>query len=205
MNKGKLFLEGEHVALRPIEPEDMPRITKWINDGTVTYYMFYGQEPRTVAHVSEEFDHYIKSANEAAFLVEDKQTGTPVGFAGLFEIHSTSRKAEFRVLLGEKAFWNRGYGTEVTELLIFYGFDRLNLNRVFLGVTDENRGAVRAYEKTGFKVEGRLRQDIYRNSRYYDSIRMAILRDEYYPDLFARHQQRFAPARPVVPQKETIG
>jgi RimJ/RimL family protein N-acetyltransferase len=153
--------------------------------------MFTGQRPVTIEQVAESIRAQTADAAHAVFLVGDRSTGVPVGTAGLHDIHLTARKAEFRVLLGAREFWNKGYGTEVTELLTFYGFDRLNLNKVWLGVTDDNLRGLRAYQKAGYREEGRLRQELYRNSRYYDAIRMSLLRDEYYPDIHAIHAKRF--------------
>ncbi|MEK6858024.1 MAG: GNAT family protein, partial [Nanoarchaeota archaeon] len=68
---------------------------------------------------------------------------------------------------------------EVTKLLVQYAFDKLNLNKVYLGVNVENIGAVKSYEKTGFVHEGRLREEVYRNGRYYDVHKMSILRSEW--------------------------
>ena len=115
----------------------------------------------------------------------------PIGYAGLYDQHPTCHRAEFRVLLGERDFWGKGYGTEVTELLTFYGFDRLDLHRVYLGVVADNAGAVRAYEKAGFVREGVLRDEVYRNSRFYDGIRMGLLRQEYYEKYYQAHKARF--------------
>jgi RimJ/RimL family protein N-acetyltransferase len=192
------FLRGELVVLRSVDEADAPVVLSWMSDEVVTYYMFTGQRPMTSLQAAEELRRQTDSGSNTVFMVEDLKTRRPVGLAGLYDIHPAARKAEFRVLLGEKECWNKGYGTEVTELLTFYGFDRLNLNRIWLGVTAENRGGVRAYQKAGYREEGRLREDLYRNSRYYDSIRMSILRSEYYPDLYKKHAQRFrsGPPRP---------
>lgn len=186
-----IFLAGERLVLRPLTPEDASILAPWMNDDEVTYFMFTGQRPITVGQLSEEIRRQAENPAHAVFLIEDRATRKPIGYAGLYDIHPTARKAEFRILLGAKEFWNKGYGTEVTELLTFYGFDRLNLNKVWLGVTGDNIGAVRAYEKAGFKAEGRLRQELYRNSRYYDAIRMSVLRDEYYPAMQETHAKRF--------------
>jgi len=187
----RVFLAGAQVILRGLEDDDMDHVARWVNHPDVTYTMFTGQRPMSQAQVAAEWRRYLENPNHVVFLVEDRRTHRPLGLAGLYDIHPTGRKAEFRVLIGEKDFWNRGYGTEITELVTFYGFDRLNLNRVWLGVTAENKGGVRAYEKAGFRKEGVLRQDLYRNSRYYDTIRMSVLREEYYRDLYPRHVKRF--------------
>ena len=189
-----VFLCGDRAALRPLTPDDAGILVAWMLDAEVTQFMFTGQRPVTVEQLREEIRRDTASTSNTVFLVVDRAARTPVGYAGLYDIHHTARKAEFRVLLGAKEFWNKGYGTEVTELLTFYGFDRLNLNKVWLGVTDENRGAIRAYQKAGFREEGRLRQELYRNSRYYDALRMSVLREEYYPAMHAEHAKRFGSA-----------
>lgn len=178
------FLKGNKIMLRQIDVEDMKKLSKliscWVNDGIVTYYMFAGQTPHNSSQIFDDFKKLIESDHNVIFLVLDKTTEKPIGYAGLYEINSIARKAEYRILIGDRNFWGRGLGTEITELLTYYGFDYLNLHRIYLGFTADNIAAKRAYEKAGFKHEGILKDDIYRNSRYYDSVRMAILRDEYY-------------------------
>lgn len=185
------FLRGDGVALRPVRPADIPLLARWLNDEAVTYFMFTGQRPLTEAQVSEEVQRAASRATNAVFTVVERAAGRAIGTAGLYDIHPTALKAEFRVLIGDRSCWNKGYGTEVTELLTFYGFDRLNLNKVWLGVIADSAAAHRAYVKAGFREEGRLRQELYRNSRYYDAIRMSLLRSEYYPDMHRAHARRF--------------
>jgi RimJ/RimL family protein N-acetyltransferase len=91
------------------------------------------------------------------------------------------RNASFRVFIGDKLSWDRGIGTDCARLMLRYGFEKLNLNRIWLGVNAANERAVRAYEKAGFVREGLLRQEQFRNARYYDVVRMAVLREEYTP------------------------
>ena len=191
------FLEGELVALRPTAPTDAELLAAWAADEEVTYFMFTGQRPLTVAQAADSLQRDVTDASNTVFMVVDRANGQTIGTAGLYGIHPTALKAEFRVLLGNKACWNKGYGAEVTELLTFYGFDRLNLNKLWLGVIVENAGAHRAYLRAGFREEGRLRDELYRNSRYYDAIRMSVLRSEYYPDMHARHAKRFQAAPPT--------
>jgi RimJ/RimL family protein N-acetyltransferase len=187
------FLQGPRIALRPVRPEDAAVLARWMADEEVTYFMFSGQWPLTYARVAGDLQHTLDDARNAVFMVVERESGRTIGTAGLYDAHSTALKAEFRVLLGDKMCWNRGYGTEVTELLTFYGFDRLNLNKIWLGVIAENAGAHQAYLKAGYREEGRLRDELYRNSRYYDAIRMSVLRSEYYPDMHRAHAKVFQP------------
>lgn len=189
------FLKGEKILLQPMEIENLKELSRlivnWVNDGIVTYYMFTGQIPRNSEQVFNDFKKHLEAENNVIFLVLDKAAKKPIGYAGLYEIHLTARSAEFRILIGENDFWGKGYGTEATELLTFYGFDRLNLNRIYLGYTADNKGAAKAYEKAGYVYEGTLKEDLYRNSRYYDSIKMAILRKDYYEKFYKSHLSRY--------------
>jgi RimJ/RimL family protein N-acetyltransferase len=89
------------------------------------------------------------------------------------------RRATFSILIGDQAFWGRGYGTEATRLMVAYGFKRLNLHRIELGVLEANEYAVRAYLKVGFVEEGRARQYAFVNGRYFDSIWMGLLAETF--------------------------
>lgn len=191
------FLKGERCILQPLDLESMPaianQIAQWINDEVVTYFMFTGQKPLTreqvIVNIKKDLD-----AGNIVFLVCDSKSKKLIGYAGLYDINPVARKAEFRILIGEKTFWGKGYGTEITELLTYYGFDRLNLHRIYLGYTVANKAAQRTYEKAGYKHEGIQKDDIYRNSIYYDTARMAILRKDYYEKYYKAHVKKFKPS-----------
>jgi len=185
------FLQSERTCLRPVETADVPLIARWLNNPAITKFMFYGQLPMNLEQATDMVMGQVRSSHNTVFMVCDRRTKRPIGFAGLYDIHLTAHKADFRILLGERRSWGKGIGTEVTELLTFYGFDRLNLHRLALGLTAENKGARRTYEKAGYVLEGTLRDDIYRNGRYYDSLKMAILREDYLATRYVKHQKRF--------------
>ncbi len=92
---------------------------------------------------------------------------------------SWCRRASFGILIGDKAAWGKGYGSEATRLMLRHAFETLNLNRVWLHVYEYNQRGIRAYEKVGFRREGVLRQDTFRDGRYWDTIAMAVLREEW--------------------------
>jgi RimJ/RimL family protein N-acetyltransferase len=84
-------------------------------------------------------------------------------------------------MLGEKEFWNKGYGTEAMQLVLQHGFQTLNLNRIMLEVYTTNPRAIRCYEKVGFVHEGCKRQGMYKNGVYIDVLLMSVLRQEWAP------------------------
>jgi len=114
-----------------------------------------------------------------AFVVVDRKTGKPVGCCGLYAIQWICRRADFRILIGEPSAWDKGFGSEAAQLTVAYGFDKLNLETIYLGVNVENERAIKSYENAGFVREGVRRKLIYRNGRYYDALMMSVLREEY--------------------------
>lgn len=174
------FLEGHLTLLRGLTEADLDGpMPQWSNDREVTRMLYRGAFPETRATAAKAMEVVAANPKEVELAIEDKASGAHIGVTGLHSMNHVARSAEFRILIGDKAFWNGGFGTEVTQLMVAYGFEVLNMHKVWLGVTADNVGAVRCYEKVGFVQEGVLRDETYRNSRYYDAVRMSILRDEY--------------------------
>ncbi|MGC1106890.1 MAG: GNAT family protein [Candidatus Acidiferrales bacterium] len=175
------FLQGQQVYLRCLEQADLQLMAEWLNDADVTRLLFMGLFPANLESLIAQWERDRGNPEEVTLAVCDKASNKFVGTTGLYRIHWVMRTAEFRVFLGDKRVWNRGIGTECVKLMVVYGFEKLNLNKVWLGVNADNFGGVKAYQKAGFVHEGVLRQEQYRNFRYYDAIRMSLLRSEYEP------------------------
>ena len=175
------FIVGEKIYLRGLEKDDLAgNMFQWANDPEVTHYMVTGARPNSMELLEEEYAQLVASKNDVVLAIIDKKTNIHIGNVGLYVINWISRSAEFRIIIGEKEYYNKSYGTEATRLTAQYGFERLNLNRVWLGVNTEHTAAIKAYEKAGFVREGILRQEMYRNGRHYDAVRMSILREEHF-------------------------
>jgi RimJ/RimL family protein N-acetyltransferase len=174
------FMAGDQVYVRSLVRDDLVSMLEWINDPDVTRLLFVGITPANLELLTEQWEHEQRSRNDVVFAVCRKNSSDAfVGTTGLYGINWVMRTGEFRVFIGDKTVWNHGIGSECTKLMVVYGFEKLNLNRVWLGVNAANTGGVRAYEKAGFVREGILRQEQYRNFRYYDVIRMSVLRGDY--------------------------
>lgn len=174
------YIIGKKLYLRGLKKEDLAgNMFQWANDPEVTYYMFMGHKPNTKEALEEEYERIIRSEKDVVLAIIDKKTDAHIGNAGLYDIKWIYRSAEYRVVIGEKKFWNKGYGTEAGNLVLDYGFNKLNLNKIWLGVNADHKSAIKSYQRSGFVKEGILRQEIYRNGRYYDAVRMSILRKEF--------------------------
>lgn len=171
---------GQLVRLRRVDPvRDVDDRVRWINDPAVNRYL--GMRPQQLSR--EEVRKYLESCAAAAtdpveFAAETLE-GRHIGGTTLRNFNQIARSAEFAICIGEPEFHGKGYGTEVTRLMIEVGFAGFNLNRIYLTAWEGNAGAVRAYEKAGFVKEGLLRDYAFANGRYHNAFLMAILRRDY--------------------------
>ena len=173
------MLTGKLVRLRPLEPTDLDREYTWINDPEVTEFL----EARYPASREAErawLEGQTKvSYPDVTLAIETLAEGRHIGTLSLGSVHGEDRKATFGILIGEKEFWSRGYGTDATLTLLRFAFDEVNLRRVVLHVHEDNDRAIACYRKCGFVEEGRLRQDRYRHGVYIDTLVMGVLADEF--------------------------
>ncbi len=172
------FLIGSLVYLRPLELADARTLVPWFNDPEITRFLLQ-YRPRSVAEQEDFLRRLAESTTDLVLGITTREGDRLVGATGLHQMDMRNRHAAFGITIGDKKAWGRGYGTEATRLLLRHGFFTLNLNRVWLHVYEFNNRALRIYEKIGFRVEGRLRQDTFRDNRYWDTIVMGVLREEW--------------------------
>ena len=102
-----------------------------------------------------------------------------IGYTNLFGLSWNHGDTWLGIGIGERDAWGKGYGTDAVRVMLRYVFTELNLRRVTLGVFAYNPRAIRAYEKAGFKQEGRLRQYLLRDSQRHDILIMGALGEEW--------------------------
>lgn len=180
MSANQIYLEGHQIYLRSVKAEDFGSImVQWVNDKDVTRYLSRGVFPGHPEAFQDEFHSLKNSKTDLQLAICLKETDKYIGVTGLHSLNWIAHHGEFRILIGDKDSWGKGVGTEAAQLMTAYGFETLHLNKVWLGVNEENAKAAQSYLKAGFKEEGRLRQEVFRNGKLYDVIRMSILKDEY--------------------------
>src|SRR5262245_34525446 len=172
------YLIGQALYLRPVERADAPLLQSWINHPDITRTIL--SRPPINLQAEEEFiDRVTRSEHDLVLLIVLREGDRPVGATGLHQIDFRNRHAAFGIMLGEPSEWGKGHGTEATRLIVGHAFETMNLNRVWLQVFEYNERAIRCYERVGFQKEGVLRQDNYREGRYWDTFVMGILRSEW--------------------------
>jgi len=192
------MIYGLKTRLRRIERQDIPTFVRWFGDPQVREYLLMNR-PISTAEEERWFERQLDRHDAEMFAIEAAvdSTGSAtagstvqisaatqwvhIGNGGLESVNWTHRFAELGIVIGEKEYWNRGFGTDAVRTLVRYGFQEMNLHRIYLHVYEDNARAIRAYEKCGFQHEGRLRDGVYRRGRYYDLLVMSILSHEFEP------------------------
>lgn len=165
-------LENEKVILRYIDENDTTNIVKWRNNSNVRKNFIY-QETFTEEIHNNWMKNYVNTGRVVQFIIVEKSTGYSIGSVFLRDIDEKNNKAEFGIFIGEDEARGKGFGTEATNLILDYGFNKLKLNKVFLRVLAKNIGAIKSYEKAGFDREGLFREDVRIKDNYEDVIFMA--------------------------------
>ena len=175
------IIYGERIRLRSAERSDLEKFVDWVNDPEVTAGLTLFL-PMSSVDEDKWFETIMKNPQEEKPLVVEMKDGDDyrlIGNSGFLEFDWIARSAEVGIMIGDKSVWNQGYGTEVMTLLLRHGFQTLNLNRICLRVYDNNKRAIRSYEKAGFVHEGCMRQGVYRHGKYFDILFMSVLRKEW--------------------------
>ena len=109
----------------------------------------------------------------------DTEEGRAIGNLGLHAIDEEQGRATLGIALGEKEYWDRGYGADAITQVLRWAFTELGLRRVDRGADEDNVRAIRCYEKCGFVREGLARAYRVRKGRAVNSVTMGILREEW--------------------------
>jgi diamine N-acetyltransferase len=177
---------GDRIRFRAVEKEDLPLFVKWLNDPEVRRGILL-HNPVSQTEENGWYERMLqRPVDEHVMVIDVKESLTEpgednwkiIGSLAFDQIDWHIRAAEMGILIGDKTYWNQGYGTEAVRLLCLHGFNTLNLNRIYLHVFENNPGAIRAYEKAGFIHEGRERQAEYMDGQFIDVLRMSILKSE---------------------------
>jgi len=171
------MIYGQKTRLRRVERDDIPTFVRWFTDPEVREFLTIYQ-PFSTAEEEKWFEAQLDDRDSEMFAIETAD-GVHIGNIALHNVNWQYRHAGLGIVIGEKEYWGKGYGSDAVRTLVRFAFQEMNMHRVFLRVRDDNARGIRAYEKCGFQHEGRLREAIYSNGRYYDELWMGILGQEF--------------------------
>lgn len=192
------MIQGKKTGLRAIEAEDLRKIWEWENDGAVMELASSAPERCISFETVQRIFGAAKppDAREGRFLIVDRE-GAPLGVASYWLPKARfDRSAEIGIYIGERGHWHQGHGSEAFVLLMEVLFQSLGMHRVGVSVGAHNQPMRKMMEKLGLQLEGTIREERFIHGRYFDTLKMGILRHEF-DALYGREGESAHPAELV--------
>jgi RimJ/RimL family protein N-acetyltransferase len=178
---GGTLLRGPRVRLRPLERTDLPRYQELFSEPEISLHYGGLGVPENLNQLQRRFDAGEFDTTDRFLVLAIETEGTLIGTMVLRnEENLPSRSATFGIIIGDPAYLDRGYGTEASTLLLAYAFAVLGYHKVNLDLFEYNARAQAMYEKLGFVVEGRRRENHWTRGRFWDDILMGITAEEWW-------------------------
>ncbi len=181
MNTQLPVLAGRRVRLEQLTERHLPEVGRWRRDEEVTRYWITRKAP-----TDRELEEWLaenRRTGSWTWIVYDERANA-VGYIDVFAISVEHRHCEISLMIGERSAQGRGYGQECLRVVLAYLFSGRadggpGMHRVSLTVVDQNAAARRVYERCGFVVEGRLREDMWIDGAWHDQLVMSVLDREF--------------------------
>ncbi|MCX7711455.1 MAG: GNAT family N-acetyltransferase [Clostridia bacterium] len=171
---------GEKVRLREYRKEDIPLRLSFINDPELQKYLVADTPyPMTLREEEKWFESISALGDTYKFAIETLGDKKFIGGCSINDVDWKNSVATVGIFIGDKDYWGNGYGTDAMKTLVSFIFSQMNINKIRLTCYSFNGRAIKSYEKCGFKIEGVLRQEMFKDGRYHDKIAMGILREEF--------------------------
>ncbi|SFE66633.1 Protein N-acetyltransferase, RimJ/RimL family [Bacillus sp. OV194] len=181
------MITGQKVELRPVSLEDFKRNYLWRNDEETAKLEagtgFFRHSNVPLEKIEADYEESILKLDKREVGVFSVYTTGEnpkhIGVVSYRELNIISRRCTVGIGIGLKEYWGKGFGTDAMKTLIHFLFQSMNLKRIQLDTWSGNTRAIRSYEKCGFEIEGRLRNNAYIDGKYYDTIVMGLLKEEF--------------------------
>ena len=147
----------------------------WLRDPEINRYLVQPDKDTTLEEVRAYCHSLMSSGTDRFFAILDREAGAHIGNLRLGPIDSAARHCRLGMLIGDRNYHGRGFGTEAVGLALTFCFETLHMHKVYLNVIGENYAAIRTYEKNGFVTEGVLEDHIFLRGRFHDLRLMGLI------------------------------
>jgi len=172
-------LAGNLVTLRRHVPDNLGSFRRWYADPEIARLARYQQTAMRPEEIERFFATRAVGPDALSMAVHERSSDRLIGTCAFSQLDGDNGSALYHITIGERDAWGRGYGTEATQLMIDHAFGTLGLHRIALFVFEFNERAIRAYQRCGFVAEGRSRESVWRDGRWWDELAMSILDSDW--------------------------
>ncbi|OEH85487.1 GNAT family N-acetyltransferase [Desulfuribacillus stibiiarsenatis] len=175
------MLKGESINLQAIEREDLKLLMLWRN---LPNFRKHFREYREINMAMQEnwfTTKVLNDPNTLMFSIRRNSDSELLGCCGLCYINWINRHADLSLYIGwEETYIDEvGYAEESCNLLFNYAFNELNLNKIWTEIYEFDTKKIDLYQKLGFQLDGKLRQNYYYNGQWWDSLLFSVLKKDW--------------------------
>ena len=174
-----IYSEDYKIGIRAIEKSDLSVIQQWRNDESLRRYF---REYRDFSMTQKEnwYNSMIADNRFEMFIIEDLDSRKPIGVTGLTYIDWVNRHADVHFYIGKDSLWiDDDYSPTAIRLILDYGFNTLNLNKLWAEIYEIDNKKLNFFKSLGFKIDASLREHYFHKGKYYTSHILSLLRNEY--------------------------
>ena len=176
------FLKGKRFYLTGLKEkhlgDDQPYFN-WLNDLSLDLYTERSFFPNNKDRMLAYYELACANSNLLLLGIFDNETDKHIGNITLQEIDWINRRAFIAYMLGDRNFAGKGIITDAVLMMMYYGYHKLNLERIWGGVSNLHAASMRICDKVGLKKEGVMRNHLCRNGEASDVIVVGSIRSEW--------------------------
>lgn len=163
------------VYLRAFEPEDYKTTIRWRNDDKIWDMLGGTKYFVSEAYEKKWMEDAIFKSNDVKLAVCLKEGNRHIGNVYMTDIDIAKQSCHSHILIGETDCWGKGYAREALLMAVSYMFNERNIHRIEARVLESNTQSLRMHEKCGYKIEGLLRDTVFKDGRWQNQYVMSLL------------------------------
>lgn len=173
------MIRTKRLILRRLTAEDVTKkYVNWLNDPEVNQFLETKHSQQTLQSCLDFVQSTNQDPNNHLFGVFLKDTQEHIGNAKIGFVNTHYQTGQVSLFIGEKQYWGKGYSTELIQALSDYGFKQLGLHKLEAGCYENNLGSLNVFLRSGYSVEGFLRQHVIHNGKRLGCFQLGKLANE---------------------------
>ena len=174
-----IFSKDKKIGIRAVEKSDLLLIQSWRNDESLRQY-FREYRDFSITQKENWYNNMITDNRFEMFVIKDCSNDVSIGVAGITYIDWVNRHGDVHFYIGKDSEWiDRKYSPEAIKIILAYGFNTLNLNKLWAEIYEIDTKKLDFFQSLGFKIDASLREHYFYKGKYYTSHILSLLRSEH--------------------------
>ena len=156
--RGNIII-GQKIRLREKKLSDVRNDYRWQSDPELAKLDAAPTLEMSFAIYLLDYSSVLNRRDARYPLAIETLEGKHIGNCTCYDINEKKSEAQLGIMVGDKDYWDKGYGADAVNTLVDYVFENSSLNRLYLKTLDWNQRARRCFAKCGFTDCGKLKQN----------------------------------------------